>query len=611
MQKILSLAALLLSSGIAAAQTDPLRYSVSFPNAVHHEAQVELFIPDAPAGTLTVRVSRSSPGRYATHEFGKNIYHVRAFDQAGKELPVRQVRGDVYEITGHGKDVKVTYTVFGNHTDGTYLEVDETHAHINMPATFLWSPQLTDRPVRVRFRDLDKRGWKVATQLQPTDREDEFAAPSFQYFMDSPAELSAFKLVAWTDTGSDGKKQEIRLASHTADSDEVVKAFAGQVGRMTREMKAVFGELPVFDFGTYTFLQDVHPDNNGDGMEHRNSTVITSPAAKIEGNENRLLGTFSHEFFHAWNVERIRPRSLEPFNFAQANMSSDLWFAEGFTQYYGELVLKRAGIRTLDAYSNTLAGLVNAVLNTPGAKAFPATRMSRNAVFSDAGVSIDQNNYSNTFTSYYFYGAAIALALDLRLRTEFGKTLDDYMQAVWKVHGKPEVPYTIADLQKVLAGMTNERFAANYFNEYVEGLSKNDYGKLLGAAGLVLRKAAPGKATLGPVRLVADNGRLRLASGTQTGTPAYESGLDIGDYLVRVAGKELKDPADLETILAGYKPGDKINITYESKGTERTASVTLQENSRLEVVPVEMTGGKLTPAMEKLRNNWLSSKIKE
>ncbi len=610
MQKILSFAVLLMSSGIAAAQTNSLQYSVSFPNAVHHEAQVELLIPAAPAGTLTIRASRSSPGRYATHEFGKNIYNVKAFDPAGKSLPVQQVQGDVYEISGHGKEVRITYTVFGNHTDGTYLEVDETHAHINIPSTFLWSPQLTDRPVQVRFNDLDKKGWKVATQLEPTSEKNVFKAPSFQYFMDSPVELSAFRMVSWEDIGSNGKKQVIRLSTHSADPQEVVEKFAASVERMTRESRAVFGELPVYDYGTYTFLQDVHPDNHGDGMEHRNSTVITSPAARIEGNENRLLGTFSHEFFHCWNVERIRPKSLEPFNFAQANMSSELWFAEGFTQYYGELILKRAGSRTLDAYSNTLAGLVNAVLNTPGPKIFPATRMSRNAVFADAGVAIDQNNNANTFTTYYFYGGAIALALDLRLRTEFNRTLDDYMQAVWKAHGKPEIPYTIPDLQKVLAGITNDRFAQDFFSKYVEGLEKNDYVKLLAAAGLVLQKAAPGKPTLGPVRLVAEDGRLRLANGTQVGTPAYESGLDIGDFLLRVGDKELKDPADLERILSGFKPGDNVSLTFESKGTVKTASVMLQENSRLEVVPVEKTGGKLTPAMEKLRNNWLSSKIK-
>ncbi|HEY0898569.1 MAG TPA: M61 family peptidase, partial [Sphingobacteriaceae bacterium] len=359
MQKILSLAALLFSCGMASAQTTPLQYTISFPNAVHHEAQVELTVPDAPAGVLKVRVSRSSPGRYATHEFGKNIYNVQAFDRSGKKITINQVAGDVYEIPQHDKQVKITYTVFGNHTDGTYLEIDETHAHMNIPATFMWLPQLTDRPVQVRFADLEKKGWKVATQLQPTAQKDVFTAPNHQYFMDSPTELSDFKQASWQDVNPDGSKQTIRLASHTSDSQEVVDRFAKQVERMTREAKAVFGELPKFDFGNYTFLQDVHPDNSGDGMEHRNSTVITSPAARIEGYENRHLGTFSHEFFHAWNVERIRPKSLEPFNFEHANMSSELWFAEGFTQYYGELILKRAGVRTPEAYNNTLAGLIN------------------------------------------------------------------------------------------------------------------------------------------------------------------------------------------------------------------------------------------------------------
>lgn len=610
MQKIFSLAALVLSCEIVSAQTNTLQYSISFPNAVHHEAQVELTIPDVPAGTLRIRASRSSPGRYATHEFGKNIYNVQAFDLAGKPIAVNQVEGDVYEIPQPGKQVKVTYTVFGNHTDGTYLEVDETHAHMNIPATFLWSPQLTNRPVQVKFNDLEKKGWKVATQLKPTNQKDVYTAPNFHYFMDSPTELSKFKLASWVDLNADGTKQEIRLSSHTSDDQKVVDAFAKSVERMAKEAKAVFGELPKFDFGTYTFLQDVHPDNFGDGMEHRNSTVITSPAVRIEGNENRLLGTFSHEFFHAWNVERIRPKSLEPFNFEHANMSNELWFAEGFTQYYGELILKRAGIRTLDAYTNTLAGLVNSVLNTPGAQMFPPTRMSRNAVFADAGVAVDQNNNSNTFTSYYFYGAAVALALDLRLRTEFNHTLDDYMQAVWKTHGKPEKPYTIPDLERVLGGMTSNAFATEFFSKYIHGTEKNDYEKLLASAGLVLRKAAAGKATLGPIRLVEQNGKMRLANGTLRGSSAYEAGLDIGDYLLKISDREIKAPEDLESILNNYKLGESVTLTFESKGTLKTATVKLQENSRLEVVPVENAGGKLTPSTETFRNNWLSSKIK-
>lgn len=601
---------LLLGSAYYASAQNTLQYELSFPNAVHHEARVSLKIPAVPAGPLTVRMSRSSPGRYATHEFGKNIYNVQAFDAHGKSLAINPVEGDVYRIPEHGQEVRISYTIFGNWIDGTYLGIDETHAHMNIPATFMWVKGMEERPVTVRFSDIGKLGWKVATQLKPTAGADEFSAPNLQLFMDSPVELSAFKTVSWKDVNPDKDVQTIRLTVHAPDDQSVIDQYGKMVQRTTAEAKAVFGELASYDDKTYTFLQDLNPENAGDGMEHRNSTVISDRSEKVAGNETDLLGTVSHEFFHSWNVERIRPKALEPFNFEHANMSNELWFAEGFTQYYGELILKRAGFRDLKTYCNTLAGLCNSVLNTPGAAAFPAVQMSRYAVFSDAGVAVDQTNQANIFTSYYFYGASIALALDLRLRSEFNLTLDDYMKAVWKTHGKPEIPYTVPDLQAVLAKLTGKTFAEDFFRKYVYGIEKNDYAALLEKAGLSLRQSAPGKASLGSLRLVSHNGKVRVAMNTLKGSAAYQAGLDMGDYLLRIGNDELKAPADLNTFLEKYHPGDEVEISFEHRAALKTVKVKLPESATLEVVPVENSGAALTPAMQELRNSWLTSQIK-
>jgi predicted metalloprotease with PDZ domain len=248
-------------------------------------------------------------------------------------------------------------------------------------------------------------------------------------------------------------------------------------------------------------LDDMHPTNFGDGMEHRNSTCIVDRSPiKLPVMRKYLLGTYSHEFFHSWNVERIRPKSLEPFNFEHANMSNELWFAEGFTQYYGEMILVRSGFNSVDDYTGTIAGLVNSVLASPAPAKYPPTQMSRYAVFTDAGVAIDATNYTNIFTSYYYYGGATALALDLRLRSEFKITLDDYMRQVWLAYGKTGKPYTIPDLQAVLAKVTNPKFAAAFFTDYIYGIKKNDYEALLANAGLLLQKAAPGKGWMGRVQ---------------------------------------------------------------------------------------------------------------
>jgi predicted metalloprotease with PDZ domain len=624
MKKLSLFAVISLFTASLFAQTAPkaIFYKVSFPNAIHHEADIVMTIPAAPSREFKVRMSRSSAGRYATHEFGKNVYNVSATDVSGAKIGLKQVEGDVYEVANdHPETVIIHYTLFGNWTDGTYASIDPSHAHLNMPAVFMWVPGLEKRPVKFEFDDLDKYGWKVATQLKD-EGANIYSAPDMQYMMDSPTELSNYKETSWDVINTDGKKEKINLTVHSDDGQAVIDNFGKMVQKMVLEEKAVFGELPAYDYGEYTFLDDVYPTNSGDGMEHRNSTCIVQPANRVEGNEVRLLSTFSHEYFHSWNVKRIRPKSLEPFNFEHANMSSELWFAEGFTQYYGELLLERSGFHTVNEYTRTLSGLVNAVLNTPGAKYYTPIQASNHSVFADAGVSIDPNNDNNIFTSYYYYGGATALALDLRLRSEFNLTLDDYMREVWLNRGKVMKPYTIPDLQSDLGKVTkNPKFAADFFNRYIYSTEKNNYEALLAKAGLLLRRAQPGKAWAGPLSTTPGRGRagiartvgnegLAIQSSTIIGTPIYKAGLDAGDVILNVDGKEIKDEQAFEEIVAGKNVGDKIAVSYKNRTGNHETTIVLEENPYLEIVTFEKAGKSLTADQQAFRNSWLSSKIK-
>ena len=549
-------------------------------------------------------------GRYATHEFGKNIYNVKAYGEKNTPLTIKQVEGDVYEIAQHGSTVIVSYTLFGNTLDGTYANIDASTAHLNMPATFMWVYGMDTRPRRFKFNDLDKFGWQVVTQLKP-EAGGVYYARDLQYMMDSPTALAPGKTYSWTVSNPDGKKQQLHLNTHSDDDKATIDAFGKMVERMTLEEQAVYGELPAYDYGNYTFIHDVHESNSGDGMEHRNSTIITQTTDKVAGNEQRLIGTFAHEYFHSWNVERIRPKSLEPFNFEHANMSSELWLAEGFTQYYGEMLLVRSGIRPLDKYLLTLSGLTNSVLNTPAAARYSPAQMSRYAVFADAGVAVDAMNTANIFTSYYYYGGATALALDLRLRSEFKLALDDYMRALWLAHGKTEKAYTIPDLQNVLATVTNNpAFAADFFKRYIYSFEKNNYYNLLDKAGLVLRKIRAGKAWAGRVRADIINGGLTIQSGTLMGTPLYDAGLDAGDVILTADGKELKDMQAFTDMVGAKSPGDKLTITYKNRSGNHQTTITLHEDPTLEVVTYETAGKEPSAAQMAFRNSWLSSKVK-
>ena len=260
-------------------------------------------------------MSRTSPGRYSLHEFAKNVYSVSATDHAGNTLDITRPNPHQWDVHGHSGTVNVRYTLYADRADGTYAQIDASHAHLNMPATFMFVRNHDDWPIEVTF-NLPDPEWRIATQLMPTDAPTTFTAPDLQYFMDSPTELSAFSLRTWNVPKGPGQEgtYEIRLAIHHTGTEAEVDDYAGMVQKVVEQQIAVFGEPPAFDGGTYTFIADYLPWASGDGMEHRNSTILTS-SSSLERNAIGLLGTVSHEFIHVWNVERIRPAMLEPFDF--------------------------------------------------------------------------------------------------------------------------------------------------------------------------------------------------------------------------------------------------------------------------------------------------------
>lgn len=585
-----------------------INYTVTFPNIQHHEARILMMVSGIPAGKATFRMSRSSPGRYATHEFGKNVYDVEALDGEGNHITINRIDGDVWEVPKHTGTVLVNYTLYAAYPDGTYSGIDQSSIHLNMPSTFMWIKGFDKAPITVRFNTtpLDKK-FTIATQLKPTSDPTEFTAPGLQYFMDCPTKIGLLNWKEWSLKNPNGNNYTFKLALEADAPDTLVSSFAAKVKRITQEAQAVYGEVPAYDYGNYTFIASINPFVEGDGMEHRNSTMISIPY-EFKGTNN-LLGVFSHEFFHCWNVERIRPKTLEPFNFEKSNMSNELWCAEGFTQYYGELILCRAGLKTVEGVLLSMAGLINTKENTAGAKRFSPVEVSRHAVFVDAGVAVDRTNYPNMYSSYYPYGGSIALALDLTLRTKFKLTLDDYMTGLWKRFGKPEIAYTVAGLEEVLAEVTKDKtFAADFFSRYINGHESFNYAPLLEKAGLTLQKQLAGKAWLGSVQY-AENTTM-ISSNTITGTPLYNAGLDVDDVITQLNGKLVARAADINEIISSRKPGDTINIQYKHRTETKTATVTLGENPAYSLMTFEQAGTTPTSEMKEFRNSWLGTKVK-
>lgn len=592
----------------AAAQA-PVRYDVRFPNRAHHEADVTVTFSGLGDAPLELQMPRSSPGRYALHEFAKNVYAVSAIGPDGDTLALERVSPSRWRVARHGASVTVRYTLFGDHADGTYDGIDRTHAHLNMPATFMYARGLEDRPIQVSFEPPEGSGWKIGTQLVSTSDPHRFTAPDLQYFMDSPTELSDFTERSWREPSGD-TAYTIRLVVHHDGTDAQVDRFAKMARRIVEEEKAVYGELAPYDHGTYTFLADYLPWDFGDGMEHRNSTIIVSTRPLATG-AVRNLGTLAHEFFHSWNMERIRDRAIEPFDFTRADMSSLLWFGEGFTQYYGVLVMERAGFTDRSDYLARMARTLDYVLDSPGRRFRTPMGMSRESPFVDAAVSIDETNFGNTFISYYSYGAVLAMALDLELRSEYGLTLDDYMRAMWRKHGKTGVPYTLSDLRARLGEVTGDTaFARRWFARYVEDSRAPDFGGLLAKAGLLLRPAHPDRATLGPADLSSGDGGVSVGSLARIGSPLYAAGVEEGDVLLSVDGRDVASPSDVAEAVASHAPGDTVALEYRSRDGTHRASAVLAADPEREIVPFEDAGRPVSAKMRALREAWLGSEVK-
>ena len=279
---------LLLLPLLAAAQA-PVRYHVALDNIHHHEAYISVEFPELGTEPLVVRMPNASPGRYAEHNFAKNVYAVKAYDQQGKPLKVQHTKPAEWTVSDHNGWVKFDYTLYGNHADGTYTGIDSRKVHLNMPASFVYGLNMDKRPIELSFDLKPVPDWKVATQLQPLSANT-YRAPNYYYFYDSPTLLGDIDFRSFTST-SNGKEATIEVAMmHEGTAAELDK-YVGWIKRVVEAEKQVFGELPAFDYGRFTFLCTYNPWVHGDGMEHRNSTICSSEASLAEaassGRSNR------------------------------------------------------------------------------------------------------------------------------------------------------------------------------------------------------------------------------------------------------------------------------------------------------------------------------------
>ena len=408
-----------------------------------------------------------------------------------------------WNVTGHDGTVRIVYKVFGNRVDGTYLGVDDVaraHEHAGD----------ADVGARLRHaagaRHVSSRRpdchWKPATQLFPTDDPWTFTAPNLQYLMDSPTELSDYTLRSFKVHNPDGKEFTIRTAVHH-DGD---RRRRRRVRRGRREDRQRGGggirrvsRLRHRHLHVPRRLRAVGRRRRH-GAPQQHGRAVADLVQESAGSARACSARVSHEFFHCWNVERIRPKTLEPFDFEDANISGELWLAEGFTQYYGPLIMARAGLVDRRPAVRTWPACALTVINSPARQFRSAVEMSQMAPFTDAA-RVDRRNQSrrprSSPTTPTARRSRLALDLSLRDRSDGKLTLDDYMRAMWIAHGKPggpqpglvAKPYTLKDARDRLAEVSGDRaFADEFFDKYIEGRELAGLRSALRPSRLVRRR---------------------------------------------------------------------------------------------------------------------------
>jgi predicted metalloprotease with PDZ domain len=423
--------------------------------------------------------------------------------------------------------------------------------------------------------------------------------------MDSPCLLGDLRILK----PEAGDGQEIQLAIFAEGDDKELESLKILTEKVIHEQKAVFGSLPTFENGKYTFLCGFGPGFRGDGMEHRNSTVVTD-AQTLPGNQMDFIGSISHEFFHIWNVERIRPASLEPFDFMGQNMCSELWFAEGFTSYYAELTLCRSGIIDEARYIGYLGSLINYCVNVPGRKYGSPVHMSEMATFTDPTIAIDETNFHNTYLSYYRYGELIALALDLSLRTKFKDLgLDNLMKAMWLKYGDERNPYDNAGIEQTLAEVCgNSAFAKSFFEKYIYSNELPDFEELFDQFGLKLIKKNSGRPGLDLVRFKFEGDTATLISSPMEGSGLYDAGVNRGDLILGIDGQPVTSYPELNFIIGTRKMGDELSVDYVHHGKLKKGAFKVKEDAQLTLIPKERFSIKVNEEEVTRKINWLKTR---
>lgn len=568
---------------------EPISYTLRFPAPQTHYVEVEALVPTDGRPEVELLMAVWTPGSYMVREFARNLESVTAWSDAGEPLPIAKTSKNRWRVKAEGSRVTLRYRVYSREMSVRTNFVDEGFAILNGAPTFLTLAGGGKRPHDVRL--VLPPQWRTAVSplpLAPGEDVHAWRAADFDTLVDSPIYAGNAPVYRF----------EVKGKPHLLVNEGEGNVWDGprsaaDVERITRELAAFWGVVP---YERYVFFNLI--TESGGGLEHRDSCVLMTSRWKSRTREgyNDWLALVSHELFHAWNVKRLRPVELGPFDYEGEVYTRSLWFAEGVTSYYDELLVHRAGLTRRDDFLKKLSKQIEALQTTPGRLVQPLEESSF-----DAWIKYyrrDENSI-NTGISYYTKGSVVAFLLDARIRSATGgkRSLDDVLRLAWQRFSGERgfQPGELRAVVKEVAGTDLDPWMAHalesaeeldysealawYGLRFVESEEENGNGNGGGSKEATSEKKDEEPPGWLGIESEVQAGRV-IVTQVKRGTPAYEAGLNVGDELIAI-GDYRVPPEGWKDRLKAYRPGQKDTLLVARRDRLMRLPIVFGEKPRL------------------------------
>jgi predicted metalloprotease with PDZ domain len=587
-----------------------IAYRLSMPRPASHlfHVAIDVDLPaDANIPTVDFQIPRWQPGRYSVANFASNVQEFSA--RAGSSaLTFEKADDQTWRVSTRGaRSFTVAYKVYGNDLSGTYAQLDVTHGSYTGGEVFMYVVGHKQDPVELQIDA--PAGWRIVNGRSETPDQKNWKYPNYETFIDNPTEIGP----DWTlDTFTvDGKTYRVVVHSRATEGGRRPELVRG-IERIIRAQVAMWGPP---DLSSYTFMIHYAADGQSwDGMEHLVSTQIVLPGALSDGNSlDDTLETASHEFFHVWNVKRLRPVELGPWDWTRPAQTRSLWIAEGLTNYYGHVMMRRAGIWDEDRLIDALSHVIDEVENAPGSKLMSAVDSSLAAPFIDAAVHRQRTNLDNTSITYYYRGEIIGLVLDLMIRGRSGgkRSLDDVLRRMYDEFyvKSPNASYYLKG-----RGYTEEDFVrtlsevygadmSGFYARHIRGVEPLPYNEALAYAGLRLDKSPSRSGFSAGIVIDNDSGQTLRLGLVHNDSAAERAGMQQGDVLLSIGGTSV-GRNNWRAALNRYRPGDRVPVQVQRFRTTISLTIEIGEPESFDYYIEDLAN--VNPETRALRAAWLS-----